>query len=56
MTNAHTFSFMRNPCRTCSISCLQSSCIVWKDSCGVAANASCTSSKAIKISENPGRA
>ena len=45
---------MRNPWRTCSISSLQSSCIVWNDSCGVAANALRTSSNATKISANPG--
>jgi hypothetical protein len=47
---------MRRPCSTSSISCFQSSCMVWKLSCGVCVNAEWTMvSRSWRISSNEGR-
>jgi hypothetical protein len=47
---------MRRPCSTSSISSFQSSCMVWKLSCGVCVNAEWTmASRAWRMSSNEGR-
>lgn len=51
-----TFSFLRSSSRTASISCRQSSCMMWKLSCGVCVNEEWTMlSKSSRISSNDGR-